>query len=92
MKLPGASLRGTFAKAYELLNKLNSRIGWDELLRCRSAVFVMEEEYRVEKAKKKSVIAMPKEIRKRQNRRIPAKKYKCLICIFEVDFFSLIAI
>lgn len=42
-------LRGTFAGAYNLLTKLVSKIGWDELLRCRSLVFVMEEEYRAQK-------------------------------------------
>ncbi|PWN22373.1 chaps-domain-containing protein [Microstroma glucosiphilum] len=46
LRLPAPALRGTFAKAYALLSRLVSRIGWDELLRCRSAVFVMEEEYR----------------------------------------------
>jgi hypothetical protein len=50
LRLPAPALRGTFAKAYELLTKLVSQIGWDELLRCRSQVFVMEEEYRAQKA------------------------------------------
>lgn len=43
LRLPAPSLRGTFAKAYTLLAKLVSSIGWDELLKCRSVVFVMEE-------------------------------------------------
>ena len=50
MRLPAPALRGTFAKAYELLCRLVSEIGWDELLKSRSAVFVMEEEYRNQKA------------------------------------------
>ncbi|KAM0789375.1 hypothetical protein ACM66B_000205 [Microbotryomycetes sp. NB124-2] len=50
LRLPAPSLRGTFAKAYALLAKLVSLIGWDELLKCRSEVFVMEEEYRQQKA------------------------------------------
>lgn len=50
LRLPAPSLRGTFAKAYHLLTLLVSQIGWDELLRCRSSVFVMEEEYRMQKA------------------------------------------
>ncbi|KAM0748531.1 chaps family protein [Meredithblackwellia eburnea MCA 4105] len=50
LRLPAPSLRGTFAKAYALLAKLVSQIGWDELLKCRSLVFVMEEEYRAQKA------------------------------------------
>lgn len=49
IRLPAPSLRGTFKKAYELLAKLVSQIGWDELLRTRSEVFVMEEEYRIQK-------------------------------------------
>jgi len=49
LRLPAPALRGTFAKAYELLTRLASSIGWDELLRCRSQVFVMEEEYRAQK-------------------------------------------
>jgi hypothetical protein len=50
LRLPAPSLRGTFAKAYTLLTKLTAQIGWDELLRTRSTVFVMEEEYRKHKA------------------------------------------
>lgn len=48
--MPAPSLRGTFAKAYSLLTRLVAKIGWDELLKCRSSVFVMEEEYRMQKA------------------------------------------
>ncbi|KAG8926929.1 hypothetical protein FRC01_008206 [Tulasnella sp. 417] len=50
LRLPAPGLRGTFAKAYALLARLVSQIGWDELLKTRSAVFVMEEEYRAQKA------------------------------------------
>ncbi|RHZ52166.1 hypothetical protein Glove_464g5 [Diversispora epigaea] len=50
LRLPAPSLRGTFAKAYSLLTRLVAKIGWDELLKCRSSVFVMEEEYRMQKA------------------------------------------
>ena len=49
LRLPAPSLRGTFKKAYELLARLVGQIGWDDLLRTRSEVFVMEEEYRVQK-------------------------------------------
>ncbi len=49
LRLPAPSLRGTFAKAYALLTRLVGQIGWDELLRTRSSVFVMEEEYRKHK-------------------------------------------
>jgi len=49
-RLPAPGLRGTWAKAYALLTRLVSQIGWDELLKIRSQVFVMEEEYRMQKA------------------------------------------
>ncbi|EMD34713.1 hypothetical protein CERSUDRAFT_116901 [Gelatoporia subvermispora B] len=50
LRLPAPGLRGTWARAYALLARLVSQIGWDELLKTRSAVFVMEEEYRMQKA------------------------------------------
>lgn len=50
LRLPAPALHGTFAKAYSLLTRLATKVGWDELLRYRSAVFVMEEEYRMQKA------------------------------------------
>lgn len=50
MRLPAPGLRGTWARAYSLLTRLVSQIGWDELLKTRSSVFVMEEEYRMQKA------------------------------------------
>lgn len=50
LRLPAPALRGTFARAYELLSKLVTKVGWDDLLRFRSQVFVMEEEYRTQKA------------------------------------------
>lgn len=49
LRLPGPNLKGTWKKAYELLAKLVGQIGWDELLKARSEVFVMEEEYRMQK-------------------------------------------
>lgn len=49
-RLPAPGLRGTWARAYSLLTRLVSQIGWDELLKTRSNVFVMEEEYRMQKA------------------------------------------
>ncbi|KAF2198230.1 chaps-domain-containing protein [Delitschia confertaspora ATCC 74209] len=48
-KLHAAGFKGTFQKAYMLLTEITKRIGWDQLLRIRSQVFVMEEEYRHEK-------------------------------------------
>ncbi|KAG8216377.1 Chs5p-Arf1p-binding proteins-domain-containing protein, partial [Butyriboletus roseoflavus] len=50
LRLPAPGLRGTWARAYSLLTRLVSDIGWDELLKTRSAVFVMEEEYRMQKS------------------------------------------
>ncbi|ORX62601.1 chaps-domain-containing protein [Hesseltinella vesiculosa] len=51
LRLPAPALHGTFSKAYALLTRLAGRIGWDDLLKTRSMVFVMEEEYRQQKAK-----------------------------------------
>ena len=48
-KLQAATYQGTFLKAYNLLTKITKSIGWDQLLRTRSQVFVMEEEYRTER-------------------------------------------
>lgn len=48
-KLHATSFKGTFLKAYLLLTEITKKIGWDQLLRIRSEVFVMEEEYRHEK-------------------------------------------
>lgn len=48
-RLAAANFKGTFQKAYELLTEITKKIGWDQLLRIRSQVFVMEEEYRHEK-------------------------------------------
>lgn len=47
--LRAASYRGTFKQAYGILTEMASRIGWDQLLKIRSVVFVMEDEYRTEK-------------------------------------------
>lgn len=48
-KLHAAAYQGTFLKAYNILTKIAAAIGWDQLLKTRSEVFVMEEEYRVER-------------------------------------------
>jgi hypothetical protein len=48
-KLHAAGFKGTFLKAYILLTEITKKIGWDQLLKIRSQVFVMEEEYRHEK-------------------------------------------
>ncbi|KAF2837922.1 chaps-domain-containing protein [Patellaria atrata CBS 101060] len=48
-KLHAATFKGTFQKAYMILTEITKKIGWDQLLKIRSQVFVMEEEYRSEK-------------------------------------------
>ncbi|KAK5069808.1 bud site selection protein [Lithohypha guttulata] len=48
-KLQAATYQGTFLKAYSILTSVAAAIGWDELLKIRSRVFVMEEEYRSER-------------------------------------------
>lgn len=48
-KLQAAAYQGTFLKAYSLLTRIAASIGWDTLLKTRSHVFVMEEEYRSER-------------------------------------------
>jgi hypothetical protein len=47
--LRGATYKGTFKKAYSILTEMTAKIGWDQLLKVRSNVFVMEEEYRSER-------------------------------------------
>ncbi|KAL7792118.1 chaps domain-containing protein [Trichoderma ceciliae] len=49
LSLRAASYRGTFRKAYGILTEMTAKIGWDQLLKIRSNVFVMEDEYRTEK-------------------------------------------
>ncbi|KAG0054999.1 hypothetical protein BGZ83_009874 [Gryganskiella cystojenkinii] len=66
LRLPAPSLRGTFSSAYSMLTRLVSKIGWDELLRCRSLVFVMEEEYRMQKEAEESNRKGPKHVAQQQ--------------------------
>ena len=47
--LRAASYKGTFKQAYSILTEMTAKIGWDQLLKIRSNVFVMEDEYRTEK-------------------------------------------
>lgn len=49
LNLRAASYRGTFKLAYGILTEMTAKIGWDQLLKIRSNVFVMEDEYRTEK-------------------------------------------
>jgi Chs5-Arf1p-binding protein BUD7/BCH1 len=46
LNLRAASYRGTFKLAYNILTEMTAKIGWDQLLKIRSSVFVMEDEYR----------------------------------------------
>ncbi|KAK9460158.1 Chs5p-Arf1p-binding proteins-domain-containing protein [Lipomyces oligophaga] len=54
-RLPASSLRGTFSKAYDMLVEIVHEIGWDVLLKYRSEVFIMEEEYRNLKTETSSI-------------------------------------
>lgn len=49
LNLRAASYKGTFKLAYGILTEMTAKIGWDQLLKIRSNVFVMEDEYRTEK-------------------------------------------
>ncbi|TVY93992.1 Uncharacterized protein LAWI1_G001021 [Lachnellula willkommii] len=49
LTLRAAGYKGTFKHAYSILTEMTAKIGWDQLLKIRSNVFVMEEEYRSEK-------------------------------------------
>jgi hypothetical protein len=49
VNLRAAGYRGTFQQAYSILTEMTKKIGWDQLLKIRSDVFVMEDEYRNEK-------------------------------------------
>ena len=46
VNLPAANLKSTYAKAYDLLTEIVAKTGWEQLLKYRAKVFVMEEEYR----------------------------------------------
>ncbi|EFX02390.1 clathrin-coated vesicle protein [Grosmannia clavigera kw1407] len=56
--LRAAAYRGTFKHAYNILTEMTAKIGWDQLLKIRSNVFVMEDEYRTEK-KEGSIASYP---------------------------------
>jgi len=49
LNLRAAAYRGTFKEAYGILTEMTAKIGWDQLLKIRSTVFVMEDEYRSER-------------------------------------------
>lgn len=49
LNLRAASYKGTFRLAYNILTEMTAKLGWDQLLKIRSSVFVMEDEYRNEK-------------------------------------------
>lgn len=49
LNLRAAMYKGTFKHAYAILTEMAQKIGWDQLLKIRSTVFVMEDEYRTEK-------------------------------------------
>lgn len=49
LSLRATQYKGTFKHAYSILTDMTAKIGWDHLLKIRSNVFVMEEEYRSER-------------------------------------------
>jgi tetratricopeptide (TPR) repeat protein len=49
VNLRASVYKGTFKQAYSILTEMTAKIGWDQLLKIRSTVFVMEDEYRTEK-------------------------------------------
>ncbi|KAI1867860.1 uncharacterized protein JN550_006667 [Neoarthrinium moseri] len=57
LNLRAASYRGTFKQAYAILTEMTAKIGWDQLLKIRSNVFVMEDEYRSERQDTTSLAA-----------------------------------
>ena len=57
VNLRASAYRGTFKKAYKILTEMTAKIGWDQLLKIRSNVFVMEDEYRTERKDVPSSVA-----------------------------------
>lgn len=55
LNLRAAAYKGTFKQAYAILTQMTAKIGWDQLLKIRSNVFVMEDEYRNERQDTASV-------------------------------------
>ncbi|KJZ72230.1 hypothetical protein HIM_08372 [Hirsutella minnesotensis 3608] len=55
--LRASAYRGTFKQAYSILTEMTAKIGWDQLLKIRSTVFVMEDEYRTEKQEATHTVA-----------------------------------
>ncbi|KAI0098254.1 chaps-domain-containing protein [Nemania sp. FL0031] len=49
LNLRAAGYKGTFKLAYNILTEMTAKIGWDQLLKIRSSVFVMEDEYRTDR-------------------------------------------
>lgn len=47
LNLPAANLKSTFQIAYKFLTEIVQKTGWESLLKYRSKIFVMEEEYQV---------------------------------------------
>lgn len=54
MGLPAASLKSTFAEAYNLLTEIVHKTGWEMLLKYRTHVFVMEGEFKGAKGEEKT--------------------------------------
>ena len=59
LNLRASAYRGTFKHAYNILTEMTAKIGWDQLLKIRSNVFVMEDEYRTGGKDSSSVAEAP---------------------------------
>ncbi|EPE10539.1 bud site selection protein [Ophiostoma piceae UAMH 11346] len=59
LNLRASAYRGTFKHAYNILTEMTAKIGWDQLLKIRSNVFVMEDEYRTGGQDSSSVAETP---------------------------------
>ncbi|PHH65068.1 hypothetical protein CDD81_3466 [Ophiocordyceps australis] len=69
--LRAANYQGTFKQAYSILTEMTGKIGWDQLLKIRSCVFVMEEEYRSEKRETRNVAASKRNVSMEEVREKP---------------------
>lgn len=78
LNLPAMNLKLTFAKAYELLTEIVHRTGWEQLLKYRAKVFVMEEEYRKDKTTLKELQIKSPEMLEEENLILEAFKKKRL--------------
>ncbi|CAI4938214.1 BEM_collapsed_G0053820.mRNA.1.CDS.1 [Saccharomyces cerevisiae] len=68
VNLAASNLKSTFQLAYRLLTEIVQITGWENLLKYRSNIFVMEEEYQ------KSSSSLPKDVNKQEEQPLRAKR------------------